>query len=177
MRSRVELLSVLDGYLDLTNFEYKSGKFFDGETSLTRIRTRTKVMDSLSLKTFKTCKEVLLTFPMCLCSLIRERSGIVLPQSLALSREERALTLQTLTTDSPPARDTKTCPLPRTSRRTVHWQHQTNSLRMMMLQMKKKLDFPFPHHPNRSHSPPLMERLGQKTVFCELIPSPLISVI
>uniref|UniRef100_A0A665VU42 Methyl-CpG binding domain protein 1b n=1 Tax=Echeneis naucrates TaxID=173247 RepID=A0A665VU42_ECHNA len=43
VRSRVELASVLEGILDLTNFEYKSGKFYHGEAPPIRIRNRVKV--------------------------------------------------------------------------------------------------------------------------------------
>ncbi|XP_013771327.1 uncharacterized protein LOC102210116 [Pundamilia nyererei] len=39
VRSRVELISVLEGQ-DLSNFEYKTGKFYHGETPLPRIRSR-----------------------------------------------------------------------------------------------------------------------------------------
>ncbi|XP_029358002.1 methyl-CpG-binding domain protein 1b isoform X2 [Echeneis naucrates] len=42
VRSRVELASVLEGILDLTNFEYKSGKFYHGEAPPIRIRNRVK---------------------------------------------------------------------------------------------------------------------------------------
>ncbi|GLD62183.1 uncharacterized protein AKAME5_001393100, partial [Lates japonicus] len=42
VRSRVELTLVLDGQLDLTTFEYKTGKFYDGESPPVRIRNRLK---------------------------------------------------------------------------------------------------------------------------------------
>ncbi|XP_017285999.1 methyl-CpG-binding domain protein 1b isoform X2 [Kryptolebias marmoratus] len=42
VRSRVELATVLQGQLDLTNFEYKSGKFYEGEAPPIRIRNRIK---------------------------------------------------------------------------------------------------------------------------------------
>ncbi|KAM9362188.1 methyl-CpG-binding domain protein 1b [Symphorus nematophorus] len=42
VRSRVELLSVLEGCLDLTTFEYKTGKFYDGVAPPTRVRNRVK---------------------------------------------------------------------------------------------------------------------------------------
>lgn len=43
VRSRVELTSVLEGHIDLTTFEYKTGKFYDGEAPPIRIRHRIKV--------------------------------------------------------------------------------------------------------------------------------------
>lgn len=43
VRSRVELTIVLDGQLDLTTFEYKTGKFYDGEALPIRVRNRLKV--------------------------------------------------------------------------------------------------------------------------------------
>lgn len=42
VRSRVELLSVLEGQLDMTTFEYKTGKFLDGEAPPIRFRHRVK---------------------------------------------------------------------------------------------------------------------------------------
>ncbi|XP_010733260.1 uncharacterized protein LOC104922198 isoform X1 [Larimichthys crocea] len=42
VRSRVELISVLEGILDLSHFEYKTGKFYDGEAQPIRVRNRTK---------------------------------------------------------------------------------------------------------------------------------------
>lgn len=39
-RSRVELVSVLNGTRDLTTFDYKSGQFCDGKVPPIRIRTR-----------------------------------------------------------------------------------------------------------------------------------------
>ncbi|XP_047439677.1 methyl-CpG-binding domain protein 1b isoform X2 [Mugil cephalus] len=42
VRSRVELISMLDGSLDLSKFEYKSGTFYDGEAQPIRIRHRMK---------------------------------------------------------------------------------------------------------------------------------------
>ncbi|KAM7423208.1 hypothetical protein PAMA_010982 [Pampus argenteus] len=42
VRSRVELTSVLEGVLDLSNFEYKTGKFYNGEVPPTRVRNRAK---------------------------------------------------------------------------------------------------------------------------------------
>ncbi|XP_060926485.1 methyl-CpG-binding domain protein 1b isoform X2 [Limanda limanda] len=42
VRSRVELLSVLEGVLDLSTFDYKSGKFQDGKARPIRIRHRVK---------------------------------------------------------------------------------------------------------------------------------------
>ncbi|XP_008291696.1 methyl-CpG-binding domain protein 1b isoform X2 [Stegastes partitus] len=42
VRSRVELISVLEGVLDLSTFEYKTGKFLDGEAPPVRIRHRVK---------------------------------------------------------------------------------------------------------------------------------------
>ncbi|KAM6927906.1 methyl-CpG-binding domain protein 1b [Xenentodon cancila] len=42
VRSRVELTTVLQGHLDLTNFEYKTGKFYEGEAPPIRIRGRGK---------------------------------------------------------------------------------------------------------------------------------------
>ncbi|XP_018535490.1 methyl-CpG-binding domain protein 1b isoform X2 [Lates calcarifer] len=42
VRSRVELTIVLDGQLDLTTFEYKTGKFYDGEALPIRVRNRLK---------------------------------------------------------------------------------------------------------------------------------------
>uniref|UniRef100_A0A7N8Y2M3 Methyl-CpG binding domain protein 1b n=1 Tax=Mastacembelus armatus TaxID=205130 RepID=A0A7N8Y2M3_9TELE len=42
VRSRVELTSVLEGVLDLSTFEYKSGKFYNGEVPPTRVRNRVK---------------------------------------------------------------------------------------------------------------------------------------
>ncbi|XP_039972271.1 methyl-CpG-binding domain protein 1b isoform X2 [Xiphias gladius] len=42
VRSRVELASLLEGLLDLSAFEYKTGKFYDGEAPPTRIRNRAK---------------------------------------------------------------------------------------------------------------------------------------
>ncbi|CAJ1051311.1 methyl-CpG-binding domain protein 1b [Xyrichtys novacula] len=42
VRSRVELLSVLEGQCDLSSFEYKSGKFLEGEVPPIRIRHRAK---------------------------------------------------------------------------------------------------------------------------------------
>ncbi|XP_059185555.1 methyl-CpG-binding domain protein 1b isoform X2 [Centropristis striata] len=42
VRSRVELASVLEGVLDLSNFEYKSGKFFDGVAPPIKPRNRAK---------------------------------------------------------------------------------------------------------------------------------------
>uniref|UniRef100_A0A7N9AV06 Methyl-CpG binding domain protein 1b n=1 Tax=Mastacembelus armatus TaxID=205130 RepID=A0A7N9AV06_9TELE len=44
VRSRVELTSVLEGVLDLSTFEYKSGKFYNGEVPPTRVRNRVKVL-------------------------------------------------------------------------------------------------------------------------------------
>lgn len=46
MRSRVELVSVLEGFLDLATFDYKSGKFYDGEAPPARVRNRVKVLAS-----------------------------------------------------------------------------------------------------------------------------------
>ncbi|XP_060898458.1 methyl-CpG-binding domain protein 1b isoform X2 [Labrus mixtus] len=42
VRSRVELTTVLVGQLDLSNFDYKSGKFYDGEAAPVRVRQRAK---------------------------------------------------------------------------------------------------------------------------------------
>ncbi|XP_044075545.1 methyl-CpG-binding domain protein 1b isoform X2 [Siniperca chuatsi] len=42
VRSRVELVSVLEGFLDLSAFEYKTGKFYDGEAPPIRVRNRVK---------------------------------------------------------------------------------------------------------------------------------------
>ncbi|XP_031135417.1 methyl-CpG-binding domain protein 1b isoform X3 [Sander lucioperca] len=42
VRSRVELISVLEGMFDLSTFEYKSGKFLDGQAPPIRIRNRAK---------------------------------------------------------------------------------------------------------------------------------------
>nr|XP_046240652.1 methyl-CpG-binding domain protein 1b isoform X3 [Scatophagus argus] len=42
VRSRVELVSVLEGVLDLTSFDYKTGKFYDGEAPPIRVRNRVK---------------------------------------------------------------------------------------------------------------------------------------
>ncbi|XP_056294157.1 methyl-CpG-binding domain protein 1b [Pseudoliparis swirei] len=42
VRSRVELISLMEGQLDLSTFEYKSGKFYNGEAPPVRIRHRTK---------------------------------------------------------------------------------------------------------------------------------------
>ncbi|XP_035007988.1 methyl-CpG-binding domain protein 1b isoform X5 [Hippoglossus stenolepis] len=42
VRSRVELVSVLEGVLDLSTYDYKSGKFFDGKARPIRIRHRVK---------------------------------------------------------------------------------------------------------------------------------------
>ncbi|XP_076608412.1 methyl-CpG-binding domain protein 1b isoform X1 [Chaetodon auriga] len=42
VRSRVELVSVLEGCLDLSTFDYKTGKFFDGEAAPIRVRSRPK---------------------------------------------------------------------------------------------------------------------------------------
>lgn len=56
VRSRVELISVLEGQ-DLSNFEYKTGKFYHGETPLPRIRSRKVslgvILCILSMKTLK----------------------------------------------------------------------------------------------------------------------------
>ncbi|XP_062251689.1 methyl-CpG-binding domain protein 1b isoform X2 [Platichthys flesus] len=42
VRSRVELVSVLEGVLDLSTYDYKSGKFQDGKARPIRIRQRVK---------------------------------------------------------------------------------------------------------------------------------------
>ncbi|XP_026204967.1 methyl-CpG-binding domain protein 1b [Anabas testudineus] len=42
VRSRVELISMLEGVLDLSNFDYKTGKFYDGEATPTRVWSRVK---------------------------------------------------------------------------------------------------------------------------------------
>ncbi|XP_074509880.1 methyl-CpG-binding domain protein 1b isoform X3 [Sebastes fasciatus] len=42
VRSRVELTSVLEGHLDLSTFEYKSGKFLEGDVPHIRVRNRAK---------------------------------------------------------------------------------------------------------------------------------------
>ncbi|XP_062271965.1 methyl-CpG-binding domain protein 1b [Scomber scombrus] len=42
LRSRVELASVMEGVLDLSNFEYKTGKFYNGDTPPARVRNRAK---------------------------------------------------------------------------------------------------------------------------------------
>ncbi|XP_041818531.1 methyl-CpG-binding domain protein 1b isoform X2 [Chelmon rostratus] len=42
VRSRVELVSVLEGCLDLATFEYKTGKFYEGEAQPIRVRSRMK---------------------------------------------------------------------------------------------------------------------------------------
>lgn len=42
VRSRVELISVMEGHLDLTTFDYKTGKFYDGQAPPIRIRNRVK---------------------------------------------------------------------------------------------------------------------------------------
>ncbi|XP_029007524.1 methyl-CpG-binding domain protein 1b isoform X2 [Betta splendens] len=42
VRSKVELLSVLQGVLDLSNFDFKSGKFYDRDTPPIRVRNRLK---------------------------------------------------------------------------------------------------------------------------------------
>ncbi|KAM9859471.1 uncharacterized protein ACBR49_010411 [Aulostomus maculatus] len=42
VRSRVELATVLEGILDISNFEYKTGKFYNGEPQPLRIRNRSK---------------------------------------------------------------------------------------------------------------------------------------
>lgn len=44
VRSKVELSSVLEGFLDLTNFDYRTGKLYDGETPPIKIRNRVKVL-------------------------------------------------------------------------------------------------------------------------------------
>lgn len=46
VRSRVELATLLEGILDLSNFEYKTGKFGEGLIPSTRVRNRTKVLAS-----------------------------------------------------------------------------------------------------------------------------------
>lgn len=46
VRSRVELISVMEGFLDLSTFEYKTGKFLDGEAPPIRVRSRAKVLTS-----------------------------------------------------------------------------------------------------------------------------------
>lgn len=48
VRSRVELVSVLEGFLDLATFDYKTGKFYDGQAPPTRVRNRAKVLGSFS---------------------------------------------------------------------------------------------------------------------------------
>lgn len=50
-RSRVELVSVLNGILDLTTFDYKTGQFCDGKVPPIRIRSR-KVSNPLSRRDF-----------------------------------------------------------------------------------------------------------------------------
>ncbi|XP_051271197.1 methyl-CpG-binding domain protein 1b isoform X2 [Dicentrarchus labrax] len=42
LRSRVELASVLEGLIDLSTFEYKTGKFYEGEAQPIRVRNRVK---------------------------------------------------------------------------------------------------------------------------------------
>ncbi|XP_073324988.1 methyl-CpG-binding domain protein 1b isoform X2 [Pagrus major] len=42
VRSRVELVSVLEGFLDLSTFDYKTGKFYEGVAPPTRARNRAK---------------------------------------------------------------------------------------------------------------------------------------
>ncbi|KAF7656861.1 hypothetical protein LDENG_00034700 [Lucifuga dentata] len=42
VRSRVELASYLEGVLDISQFDYKSGKFYDGDAPIPKIRTRMK---------------------------------------------------------------------------------------------------------------------------------------
>uniref|UniRef100_UPI0037E965F5 methyl-CpG-binding domain protein 1b isoform X2 n=1 Tax=Semicossyphus pulcher TaxID=241346 RepID=UPI0037E965F5 len=42
VRSRVELTSVMEGQLDLSTFEYRTGKFYDGEVPPVRVRQRVK---------------------------------------------------------------------------------------------------------------------------------------
>uniref|UniRef100_A0A8C4ISS4 Methyl-CpG binding domain protein 1b n=1 Tax=Dicentrarchus labrax TaxID=13489 RepID=A0A8C4ISS4_DICLA len=44
LRSRVELASVLEGLIDLSTFEYKTGKFYEGEAQPIRVRNRVKVL-------------------------------------------------------------------------------------------------------------------------------------
>lgn len=48
VRSRVELVSVVHGQLDLSTFDYKTGKFLEGEAPPIRVRHRVKVGTSLS---------------------------------------------------------------------------------------------------------------------------------
>lgn len=47
VRSRVELLSVLNGILDLSTFDYKTGQFCDIKSGPIRVRSR-KVLHSCS---------------------------------------------------------------------------------------------------------------------------------
>ncbi|XP_058488301.1 methyl-CpG-binding domain protein 1b isoform X2 [Solea solea] len=42
VRSRVELVSVLDGYVDISTFDYRTGKFYDGAVPPARVRNRVK---------------------------------------------------------------------------------------------------------------------------------------
>ncbi|XP_029948429.1 methyl-CpG-binding domain protein 1b isoform X2 [Salarias fasciatus] len=42
VRSRVELLSVVDGQLDMSHFDYKSGKFLDSDAPPIKVRNRRK---------------------------------------------------------------------------------------------------------------------------------------
>uniref|UniRef100_A0A8C2ZD16 Methyl-CpG-binding domain protein 1b n=1 Tax=Cyclopterus lumpus TaxID=8103 RepID=A0A8C2ZD16_CYCLU len=83
VRSRVELISLMEGQLDLSTFEYKSGKFYNGEAPPIRIRHRTKFLP--------------VSYP------VREKSVSVLPQSPAGWREATGPTLPTPTTCPPPA--------------------------------------------------------------------------
>lgn len=68
MRSRVELASVLEGVLDLRTFEFKSGKFYNGEAPPVRVRNRLKVLAFLLLENFKdfmSIRENVSNFPFC----------------------------------------------------------------------------------------------------------------
>lgn len=43
VRSRVELISLMVGQQDMSTFDYKSGKFYEGEVQPVRIRHRARV--------------------------------------------------------------------------------------------------------------------------------------
>lgn len=148
MRSRVELASVLEGVLDLSNFEYKTGKFYEGEAPPMRVRNRVKVLaSSYCLKPVKCV--VFLTF---LSG--RKRSGSGRRQSPASWREERELKLRTPTIGSPPAWCPKMfTPIRQASPHLLQWELQTKSPALRIQLLKKKLNFLFPLHPDYVHSP------------------------
>lgn len=76
VRSRVELTTVLHG-TDLTNFEYKTGKFYDGEVPPPRSRGRIKVLHTTLLVTSNVKTKKLALMPS-ICHLIEKVSGTVL---------------------------------------------------------------------------------------------------